>query len=355
MILTLKCVGMAMEVNLAYQKKKQNTQKLTEYEEKLLNLTFSDIILYAFNYIGLLTGPYYSYKTYFDYFRYDFSQKVNCLNATKNTLMLVPLYIGIYLVASNIWPLDYAKSDEFYNERSVLYRLWYVFPSFLIFRFRIYSGLTLSECVCTMAGFGAYPSSVKSSSGGGPKEDNYQDINADEITEYDFETIRNMDVKGTELGITFREAMRTWNKCVQYWMAVNVYKRFPNKLFRTGATLAVSAVWHGIHPGYYFCICGAPFYVPVEDLWNKLIRKDATGVKRIIIDALFVISKWFAFSYMAIAFLLLSIDKIWHFYSSVYHIPYILWATLYITGTVLLKMKPRSPKSDSMEAMKKVK
>lgn len=36
---------------------------------------------------------------------------------------------------------------------------------------RIYIGVTLSECVCTMAGFGAYPLEADSASGGGPKKE----------------------------------------------------------------------------------------------------------------------------------------------------------------------------------------
>jgi len=334
MILTLKCVGLAMEVNTASRKK----ENLSECDKELMNLGFLDVFFYAFNYVGLLTGPYYSFRTYSDYFRLPFSQKANVVKATIDTIKYVPLYMAIYLGASYIWPLDYAKSDEFYTQRSVMYRLWYIFPTFLIFRYRMYSGLTLSECVCTMAGFGAYPKEIEVRSGAGPTKDNYDDIKSEE---YDFGTIRNMDVKGTEFGLTFRDGMKTWNMCVQYWMAVNVYKRFPSKQLRTLATLAASAVWHGIHPGYYFCICGAPFYLPVEDLWNKLARTDATGVTRLALDVIFVVSKWFAFSYMGTAFLLLSIDKIWHFYSSVYHIPYILWAVLYVTGFAILKMKPK--------------
>lgn len=34
---------------------------------------------------------------------------------------------------------------------------------------RIYIGITLSECVCTMAGFGAYPVGSDTACGCGPK------------------------------------------------------------------------------------------------------------------------------------------------------------------------------------------
>jgi lysophospholipid acyltransferase 7 len=153
--------------------------------------------------------------------------------------------------------------------------------------------------------------------------------------DYDFETIRNVYIYDTETCWTFREAMKKWNTCVQYWLAMYVYKRFPSKQFRTFATLAVSAYWHGVHPGYYFCILGAPFYVPIEDLYNKLYRNDATGLKRKIMDVICWINKFFAFSYFGIAFLLQSIDKILHYYASVAYCGYALWAVLFLVGKLI--------------------
>lgn len=87
-------------------------------------------------------------------------------------------------------------------------------------------------------------------------------------------------------------------------------------IFSTIVTLLVSAIWHGIYSGYYFCILGVPFYLPIEDLYHKLLRKDSKAgpIQTLIINVLFWISKFFAFSYMGIAFLLLTIDKIWFFY-----------------------------------------
>lgn len=62
MIMTLKLVGLAFEVNTSYQlRKKRDTGQKTD-EEKLedelndVNPGFFDIFHYTFNYIGVLTG-----------------------------------------------------------------------------------------------------------------------------------------------------------------------------------------------------------------------------------------------------------------------------------------------------------
>jgi len=85
----------------------------------------------------------------------------------------------------------------------------------------------------------------------------------------DFETVHNMNVWEVETSPLVRDTIKMWNTCIQYWMAVHVYKRFPYKSLRTIITLFISAVWHGYAAGYYFCICQVPFYNPIENICVK--------------------------------------------------------------------------------------
>lgn len=161
---------------------------------------------------------------------------------------------------------------------------------------RIYIGLVLSECVCTMAGFGAYPEITKPRPGQGPSELKALDdvihsnskINRNELDDkkieskqntniYNFDTILNISPYGSDFCTTFREGMKHWNICVQYWLAMYVYKRFPSKKYRTAVTMLVSAAWHGVYIGYYVCIGCAPIYLMLEDLYAKLYLKNASG------------------------------------------------------------------------------
>lgn len=89
---------------------------------------------------------------------------------------------------------------------------------------------------------------------------------------------------------------------------------------------------------------GAPFYVHNEDIWDKLIRKDATGTKRRILDFLFWFFKFFSGGYMGTAFLLVTFEKIWRFYSSVYHTCYVAWLVLLVVGTIWTKQKKAEEK-----------
>lgn len=362
MLLTLKLVGLAFEVNSAYKKVSSEifenpkpstsagaatksesstpSEELSEYDIELEKIDILEIFHYGFSYIGVLTGPYYRYRTFRDYFETPFYQHANSNEATLQKLKAIGLYVVLYLISSYIWPISYAMNAEFYDNCSLFYRLMYVWPTFFVFRMRIYSGLILGESVCTNAGFGAYPDGSDVAPGEGPKLKKYYQMksNPSEHT-YNFTTIQNVNVYAVETCWTFREAMKHWNICVQYWLAVNIYKRFPSKKYRTIATLLVSSYWHGVYTGYYLCIMGAAVYVPIEDMYNTLIRKDSTGLKRNIIDIVFWISKFFAFSYLGIAFLLLTFNKIWFYYCSVYHLGYVYFAVTSVVGVYLLKKR----------------
>ena len=62
---------------------------------------------------------------------------------------------------------------------------------------------------------------------------------------YNFEAVHNIDEYRVETVSTFREALRTWNMTVQYWLVVNVYKTFPVKgqLARSLAVMTASSGW----------------------------------------------------------------------------------------------------------------
>lgn len=302
--------------------------------------------------ILIVLGPYFTYKTFFDFFYYPFAINVDSWKVTIDKFKWVPLYIGLYLIASYIWPLEYALTGDFYEKRSWIYRLFYVWPSFFIFRMRIYSGITLSVLVMTSAGFGAYPKELGSKCGHGPYKAVTQEfVDKPEGREYDFETVENIYVADVEKCLTFRQAMKHWNCCIQYWLAMYIYKRFPSKKYRIMATMAVSAYWHGVHPGYYFCILGPVVYLPVEDLYTKLFKIETLSPQlHQIASVAFWLLKFFAFSYMGTAFLLKDVDKIWFYYKSIYHFGYVFWAVLYVVCLLLWKQKKITMKKSEIAA-----
>lgn len=231
-------------------------------------------------------------------------------------------------------------------ERSVLYRLWYVLPSFFIFRMRVYIGLTLSECICIMAGIGAYPEAFTSRPGGGPR-DIVSLARPIAEAKFDFETIHTFDAETTEQCLTIREAIHSYHMCLQYWLATVIYHRFPIKSLRTVATMAVSAFWHGLFAGYFVSLLGLPLlYLPVEALWDRLLRQGVKGKKRRLIDAGFWLAKTFALSYLGMAFLLMSYENILNYYQSVYHFGILWGVVMFVVGLLWSQQVKMSVQKD---------
>ncbi|XP_055382334.1 lysophospholipid acyltransferase 7-like [Condylostylus longicornis] len=354
MILTLKVTGIAFEINTAYMtieknkklsaktsKKVDETTELTECDMELYNINFIDLFCYSFNYIGLLTGPYYRYRTYRDYFNTPFRHYADSKNVTIKKLKWCAIYSIIHVITGYIWPINYAMEAEFYEKCSLLYRVFYMCPIYLIFRTRLYVGLILGECVCTSAGFGAYPDESDVARGGGPRK-KYLHLKRDcEKLTYNFDTVKSMDVYCIETHPTLRETVRHWNICVQYWLAMYIYKRFPSKKYRQLATFVASAFWHGFHPGFYFCLVGAAFYGFVEEIHYQM-WKGVTGLKSKFVYAAFLTTKVFAYSYLTVPFILLKFNDLWRYYSSIYHLGYIYFFIMVITAILATKYKKKS-------------
>lgn len=355
MMLTLKLVGLAFEIHDSYMTKKSKGSGDSAIQEdnaaQDVNPGYLDIFHYSFTYVGVLTGPYYRFRTFWDWLHCPFTEFAPCIDATIGKLKYVPLYAGLFLLASYMFPIQYMEAEEFYTERSVIYRIWYFTPTFFIFRMRIYTGLVMSECVCTMAGLGAYPVATAPRSGEGPTKE-YEALKVISSNKerarkeiYNFETIHNIDPYGSDFCTTFRSAMKCWNSCIQYWLAVYIYKRLSYKQIRTLITMFVSAFWHGVYAGYYLCLCSAPLYLPVEDLYVKLFRKDATGVCAQIWDWIIWFFKMQAFAYMASAFLLLHVNRTLYYWKSIYFIGHIIGISLYLIGICIAQTRKVKGKS----------
>ena len=53
----------------------------------------------------------------------------------------------------------------------------------------------------------------------------------------DFESVHNIDEWGTESALTMREALKTWNMTVQWWLVANVYRQLPGMYRVSGLKL----------------------------------------------------------------------------------------------------------------------
>ncbi|CAI5790806.1 Membrane bound O-acyltransferase domain containing 7 [Podarcis lilfordi] len=234
LLLTLKMVSLANEVQELTWAKKQDVTSFAKSPligviPKMPGLV--EILCYSYCYVGLMTGPFFRYRTYHDWLNQPNSTIIPSWKPLLLRMKMIPIFGVFFLVASHFFPLQYVRSDAFY-ERGLLFRIFYMIPIFFVFRMRFYVAWLCAECACISAAFGAYPTTAKSRSGGGPTVEyvpissNSDEGGASSIT-YDYETIKNIDPHGTDFCVKVKDGMRYWNMTVQWWLAQYIYKSAP--------------------------------------------------------------------------------------------------------------------------------
>ncbi|ELT92151.1 hypothetical protein CAPTEDRAFT_141205 [Capitella teleta] len=368
LLLTLKMVGIAFEVHDTDKRKRNIPSDEEEKAKHLLKCKYQDIhvsvvdiICYSFCYIGILTGPYYKYRTYHDMLHNSNAKNIDTIVPLWRRIRVLPLYFLPYLIGSQFFSLDYIRRGDLFAD-PFWFRLLYMAALSFIFRLRFYCGWILAECGCMTAGLGAYPAVTKPRCGAGPTdfeafEECYE--MAPEGIAYNFETIHNIDEYGCETAVTNRRKMHHWNKSVQYWLSSNIYKRLT--LVKSGAlkvaiTMTVSAFWHGIHPGYFFSFLFVPLNLMAEDLMAAAFQHHAAPTQQKVFDwtAYFINVRFF--EYMAMGFMLLTYKDTMAYWSSIYFCGHILVVILIIIGLLCQPKRSKKPKDErvSEEAKKKL-
>ncbi|XP_077291153.1 membrane-bound acylglycerophosphatidylinositol O-acyltransferase frj-like [Arctopsyche grandis] len=343
MLLTCKLAGVAFEIS-NYEKRNDSDYREPYPEEDVdeISPTFSDILHYAFSYFGMLVGPYVRYRTYDDFLKLPFAQCSNSIEFLKTKLPYMPIYFTFYVIFEIIWPLEYVMTEEF-GLRSFSYKFTYAVLQFQRFKLWMYIGLTMSECICGAAGFGAYPVQAKSESTHGPTK-SYKDlkkISCKEATKmtYDFKAISNIDVYRVQTNPWLSVYNRSWNKSIQYFMAMYIFRSLPRNTFmkplRPFITIMVCAFWHGIELGYQIGMAFLPLYTPTERRFI-LICENLSPRNSNLLKAVMYVTHLYIGGFGIMSFLLLDVSRIYVYYSSLLFLPFGILGCIHILGLLLV-------------------
>ncbi|XP_006000687.1 lysophospholipid acyltransferase 7 [Latimeria chalumnae] len=353
LLLTLKLVSLANEVRDYTLAKKEEMTSFSKSAvigqlSRIPNLW--EILCYNYCYIGLMTGPFYRYKTYQDWLMQAEPTSIPSWKPLLLRLKPTPFFGAAFLLVSYLFPLEYVRSDEFYT-RPFLFRLFYMVPVFFVFRMRFYVAWVFAEGGCIAAAFGAYPKEARSRSGGGPTVEYSPTHRCTDGTpvllEYDYETVRNIDCYNTDFCVKVKHGMRYWNMTVQWWLAQYVYKNAPVKSYVFGSawTMLISAYWHGIHPGYYLSFLTIPLCLAAEGAMERGLRCRLSGAGQSAFDWVHWFLKMRAYDYMCMGFVLLTYSDTIRYWRAIYFAIHAVAVVCLLLGTGLHQATAR-PKRD---------
>lgn len=117
-------------------------------------------------------------------------------------------------------------------------------------RFKFYFIWKMSEGANILGGFG------------------FQGYDKDGKTPLGYRGVENIDILGFEFSTSVQTLSRSWNKGTQAWLERYTYSRTGRSVF---ITYFVSAIWHGLYPGFFLFFLSVPILTEIErDLKAKV-------------------------------------------------------------------------------------
>lgn len=322
LIMTLRLVGLSFEVEDSRRK------DVIHYDPTrvrfIVEPTWWRMFLYAYNFPGLFTGPYYTYAMHRDVVDNNDVMEISVWAELRWRLWNLAWALPGFIIVVYAFPLQMMREEQFFDE-SVFYRIYVSALIFFWMRCRVYSAWMVAESICVLNGIGVYPESSCPRAGQGPtKIDHFRKEMNVPGTVYDSEAVRNLDIWAVEFAASFRGGMRAWNRSVQFWLANYVYKRVPRD-FGMILTMTVSAYWHGVHPGYYLSFLTVPLCTLAEDQILSIVPRDAKGNPPLLFSFFWYIVRQLGFTLMASGFLLLTWQDTIRYWDSVhFHVHWIM-------------------------------
>jgi len=368
MVLTMKLTSFAYNYyDGTYDKKRVFPEK--PYEDKKKAKLYDDRKRFAimklpnllefFGYIYcpscILAGPAFEYNDYLRSIDGTAFQKpaIEGEKAVKSQApsRLLPglqrLFVGVLCLVLYLQVNARFKVQHHYNPDFVTAHPNYLFRYILLCvamfgdRLKFYFAWKVAEGSSIFGGFGfeGYDKEGKSKGWGG---------------------VENVDIIGFELSTNIQSVSRNWNKRTQGWLERYTYNRTNRSL---AATYFVSALWHGLYPGFFIMFLSMPLITNIERLARIKINPffcagfDGFNLKTYPKTTLATVYWWACWAltmgvmnYVVQVFPMGSLENCLIALGSYHYIPYIVLISIYI----LLEIVP-APKKKVLSDDKKAK
>ncbi len=301
--------------------------------------TLLEIFSFIFYFPSSLIGPSFEFSDFIRYIKYEKEYKNIDWKACNrgalyhfgagilNTLILV-------LFESKFKTL-YCGTEE-YENKSLIYKYFYMFISIHVLRSKYYIGWKISQAAVIFCGLG-------------------YDVRTNEKGESvaTFDRVENINITKLELDINPLNRIKFWNRTVHLWLKYHLFMRLinverkpfkNNKPFASLITFMISAFWHGFYPVYFFFFFQyymidqvSKFLEDKYDLFNKMENLPFVPKNLCRIFICFVID------YFGLCFTILTVRANFIFSRAFYFVPFITLFCGYLF-TLYLKIHQKKKK-----------
>ncbi|XP_032810757.2 membrane-bound glycerophospholipid O-acyltransferase 1-like [Petromyzon marinus] len=339
MVMTQKITSLAFEIHDGMIKEDQD---LTVEQRRLASRrlpTLLQFLSFNLNFLSILAGPSSSFKDYTAFIEgshykgWERSGACGRENgplhepspaaAVTSKLLMVLLSLVFYLTLSKAFPVSLNADEAFIASAPLHARLCYLYVSCQGGRPKYYFAWTLADAINNAAGFGfnGYDKNGRSK----------------------WDLVSNLNIWNIETATSFKMFIDNWNIQTALWLKRVCYERAAQH--RTVATFVLSAVWHGVYPGYYFTfLTGIPMTMAARAVRNNFrhLFLGSRGLK-VAYDVVTWASTQMGIAYTVAPFVLLATEPTLRFYSSMYF----HFHLLSLMAVLLLPSRRSSPRGSA--------
>ncbi|XP_056301183.1 lysophospholipid acyltransferase 1 isoform X3 [Pseudoliparis swirei] len=317
MIVTQKITTLAFQLHDGMCKKSE--QLTSEQKPLAINVRPSliEYLSYNLNFMSVFVGPCSNYKEYIDFIegrhiRRKLKQHFGTCNG-QNGYDKTPDPSPLLSVFS---------AERCLSEIADLLRLHAVPPHA---RPKFYFAWTIADAVNNAAGYGF--------------------SGLDENGKPSWDLICNLNILGIETATSFKAFIDNWNIQTGIWLKTVCYDRAPKH--RLALTFFLSALWHGVYPGYYFTFITAIPITMAARAVRTSVRHYFLGSRGLKLgyDILTWAATQLAICYTVMPFLLLAVEPTLVYYRSMYFHVHII--SILAAIALHWKHKPSEPSAAS--------
>ncbi|XP_075069234.1 membrane-bound glycerophospholipid O-acyltransferase 1 [Mixophyes fleayi] len=337
MIVTQKITTLAFQVHdgMCQNPGSLSKQQLQNYVKR--RPTFLEYLSYHLNFMSVLAGPCSNFQDYVAFIegRHIQTKLLEGKGYTKflepspnkaviNKLCVCVVSLILFVTFTKAFPIVYILDDHFISDSPLLVRLGYLYIAAMACKPKYYFAWTLSDAINNAAGYGFN--------------------GVDEDGNYRWDLISNLNIWNIETATSFKMYIDNWNIQTAAWLKRVCYDRAPR--YRTGLTFLLSALWHGVYPGYYFTfLTGIPVMMAARAMRNNFRHYFISSkFYKFAYDIITWIVTQLAISYTVAPFFLLAVEPTIKLYKSLY-------CYCHILVVVVLILLPIKPSNDSQRPL----
>ncbi|MBZ3884115.1 Lysophospholipid acyltransferase 1 [Sciurus carolinensis] len=247
MIITQKITTLAFQVHDGLGRKAEDLSAEQHRLAVKVKPSFLEYLSYLLNFMSVIAGPCNHFKDYVAFIEgrhthmkllegtwkhkgFHGLPEPSPTGAVVHKLCITLASLLLFLTLTKTFPVTCLAEDWFVHQADFPTRLCYLYIVMQASKPKYYFAWTLADAVNNAAGFGF--------------------SGVDKDGKFCWDLLSNLNIWKIETATSFKMYLENWNIQTAAWLKCVCYERVP--WCPTVLTFILSALWHGVYPGYYF-------------------------------------------------------------------------------------------------------